>query len=422
MDRRSALITPRSVRAAQPDHVDQAIFTSIRSPVARGYRVVSASPGVSEDEQRELVQRAPSHANLTDPDDGAAAMAGFPMRTGRYAVLICRHAGPEPSGRGGWRVHTHAFLLPREVYGKLAFDPFRVEAFAHSRIEAGLRDPAVGAATSLAMPAHAGGRRSRTPAGPADEALPHALRLLEAGMSCDSFLVQGATDPGGLLAAILAALPAGLRFELSFSIGLKPSSQRAFRFVFGDPPPGEVERICEDQGYKLLTLGARTDPRPREASRSPFQPWIDWVGRQWRRGAIDDLVAVSDRLVSGCAPLELARTAALLDEIDHVGELSLEESQARLNACGDRETSSDIQRELLDRLKAALAERVQALTPAPAPESGAAQVEPTSGDASPAAAPADGTTPASQAPPVGPPPNRPPRSFTEPPPRPHIAD
>ncbi|MEW6253059.1 MAG: hypothetical protein AB1716_20665, partial [Planctomycetota bacterium] len=86
--------------------LDQAVFTSLRSRVARGYRIVAASAGLSEDERRELVQRAPSHGNLLDSSAAAAACAGWLLRSGRYCLLSVGHDGPEPSGRGGLRVVT----------------------------------------------------------------------------------------------------------------------------------------------------------------------------------------------------------------------------------------------------------------------------------------------------------------------------
>src|SRR5690606_38204025 len=85
--------------------LDRAVFTSIRSPMGSGYQVVAASAGVSADEKREITQRAPSHGNLCDNTPDAEALAAFVLRSQRHCVFLSRHAGAEPSGRGGYRIH-----------------------------------------------------------------------------------------------------------------------------------------------------------------------------------------------------------------------------------------------------------------------------------------------------------------------------
>ena len=43
---------------------DQAIFTSIRTPMGEGYRVIAASRGVRPNEKQSITRNSPSHDSL----------------------------------------------------------------------------------------------------------------------------------------------------------------------------------------------------------------------------------------------------------------------------------------------------------------------------------------------------------------------
>ena len=78
---------------------DQAIFTSVRSPMGEGYRVIAASKGVKPKEKQEITRNSPSHDALCisledDRHDGPLAAAFYPLETGRLAVSV-RHTSTE---------------------------------------------------------------------------------------------------------------------------------------------------------------------------------------------------------------------------------------------------------------------------------------------------------------------------------------
>ena len=79
---------------------DQAIFTSIFSPTGTGYRLVSASKGLLQDEKQCIIAHSPSHDGLCDPSPDAEGCCFYELPSGRYAIAHSRHAGVEQSGRG----------------------------------------------------------------------------------------------------------------------------------------------------------------------------------------------------------------------------------------------------------------------------------------------------------------------------------
>ncbi|RME37117.1 MAG: hypothetical protein D6788_10140, partial [Planctomycetota bacterium] len=90
---------------------DQAVFTSLRTPMGEGYRVVAASAGVRPEERRVITRVSPSHDSLCDDGreskERVRALACYPLPTGRLCIALSLPAGNEHTGRGGLRVYTH---------------------------------------------------------------------------------------------------------------------------------------------------------------------------------------------------------------------------------------------------------------------------------------------------------------------------
>ena len=105
---------------------DHTIFTSVRTPMGCGYRLIAASPGVTAEERTKITRWSPSHGNLCSDNPAAEGLASYLLSTGRRCVAWSRHAGPEPTGRGGLRIHTHAVLLTAEAYRQFACMPAAV--------------------------------------------------------------------------------------------------------------------------------------------------------------------------------------------------------------------------------------------------------------------------------------------------------
>ena len=108
MDHRAAVTAPPTPPRSGGRQVtcNQAIFTSIRSPMGEGYRVVAASPGLRPEEKIEITRRSPSHNSMTCASEDAVGLLAYALPTGRTCVCSCRHAGAEHTARGGQRVWT----------------------------------------------------------------------------------------------------------------------------------------------------------------------------------------------------------------------------------------------------------------------------------------------------------------------------
>jgi hypothetical protein len=284
--------------------IDQAIFTSIRSPLARGYRIVAASSGLTDEERRAITQRAPSHGNLSDAAAQASACAGFVLPSGRHCLLFSHHDGPEPSGRGGWRVHTHAFVLAPAVFARFAFDPLRFERHLLSQSAAVVAKlPASGLPRLNAPAVNFDLTAADDPLDASDRAaVGHAIA---ANMNERPSIVLGARSSRAVLNAVVAGLPACRRARVSFAYGLKLSTSRPFHLLFQDEPIAAVEQFARDQGYTVQLASA-----PVEDSGPALQAWLAFVDRHLTSGDLRSLATVTDPLTGDCPPARLAAIAA----------------------------------------------------------------------------------------------------------------
>ena len=103
---------------------DHAIFTSIRTPMGEGYRIVSASRGLRGDEKQAITRFSPSHEGLciaekpTTDVAGAEGVAFYPLPSGRLCVAASCRAGAEHTGRGGQRVYTYNVVFDTEDFSR----------------------------------------------------------------------------------------------------------------------------------------------------------------------------------------------------------------------------------------------------------------------------------------------------------------
>ncbi len=198
---------PRSVvggaaSAAGTVLAEQAVFTSIRSPWGRGYRIVAASAGISPDEKREIVQRAPSHQSLCDASPQGRGLASFAMQSGRRCVFLTQNAGVEHSARGDFRVHTHVLVLEPAAYRCLGCDPLAAAAAARAALgDAWLNDQPPPALARLTLDAHAGGEEAGPPVAPEAGDVESLLTILSWLLQGRRVLVHGAIlkNRGGVI-------------------------------------------------------------------------------------------------------------------------------------------------------------------------------------------------------------------------------
>lgn len=342
--------TETSVGAVE---VEQAIFTSIRSPMGQGYRLVAASGGIAADEKREIVQQAPSHGSLCDPLPAATGLASCRLSSGRRGIFISRNAGIEQTARGGCRVHTHVLVLEPGTFRHFKCDPLAVEAVARLASDTGSEQVPPAHLEPLrlfdkvteAVDLEPGVTPTRTDAD-------RAAYILSAVLAERRTLVVGVPMLREVLGLVLGATPVAVREELSLSYGLKFSPSRAFQLIFAEADRSEAELIVHDYEIDLF----RWDSSPPRVS-SPFAAWLRLARRCWVSGRADAISGLAGQLTRGCSADALKRIAALQTAIERLrtADLGLVDRLVREHA----QTTSDTEAHarLLDQFRAVAAAR-----------------------------------------------------------------
>lgn len=355
MDRRTVVDQPDPLSATI--QVEQAIFTSVRSPMGTGYRIVAASPGISADERKEITQCAPSHGSLCDPSPDAVGLASFELRSGRRGLFLVRNAGVEHTARGGCRVHTHVLATDSGGFEEFRCDPLAIGAAALPAISTELprHHPARLDPLSL-TPSNRPQDSARAPA-PAIADLDRLTLILSAILAGHRTLVLGVAEPAEALRLLLSAIPTAIRARLSLSCGIKFAPSRPFQLVFADADQHEVTRITRNHEIDLIQWDSASPP-----TESPFQPWLRFARRHWESGRTNELDLLSAKLTQDSTASALQQIVTLvtdLEQLEHAEAALLD--QLALKHAHDRPQSAAQARLLNDFRKAAEARR-EALT------------------------------------------------------------
>lgn len=305
---------------------EQAVFTSVRSPTGTGYRLIAASAGLTADEKREIVASAPSHGSLGDPSPTATAVASFPLSSGRCCVLLSRHAGAEPTGRGGLRVETHVLVLEPGAYQRFACDPLRVWAARDTAPVPPVPTrqssiPLLTLPCPLTKPDQCDRRaRPSGPTAPTDPATAERLAGILAAVLEQSRLVAVVPEPQAALACLLAATPAIVRARLSLSCGLGFAPARSFDLVLVDGLTADKRGLAEEHGLRVATWESVSLP-----AAGVFAAWLRFARDYWTAGRTTELDAAAAELIETAAPEALAQLAALRTDADRLARAPAEE-------------------------------------------------------------------------------------------------
>ncbi len=340
-------------------HAEQAVFTSIRSPMGEGYRIVAASRGISPDEKREIVPCAPSHGSLCDSSASATGLASFALSSGRRCIFLSRNGGAEHTGRGGCRVLTWVLVMEPEVFRRFRCDPFRVEAVALRETGGKLPETSPARMEPISLPAENdrwAAQSDQVGILPPKDDLEHVTHLLSAMLAQRRTLVVGAPAPRAILRVVLGATPAARRQWLSVSYGLKFSPARRYEFILADASPSEIERIVRDHEIDVVRWESLSPP-----ASSPFRTWLRFVRQRWEAGRIGEVDRLSAELTEDCSPMLLERIANLCEDIERVpaADRSLLRELTRRHL--DATPTADVQRRLLSEFRTATEARLVAL-------------------------------------------------------------
>jgi len=253
--------------------IEQAVFTSAETDRAAGYQLVAASAGLSEADARELAVWGPSHASLLNSGPESVSFNFHPLPSGAYCVSRTTPAGFEYSGRGAARVYTQCLIVPADVLGRFANNPFAVlrAASAAGFLEVHQRVP------DRLEPLRLVGRAAvvdsvlltQLASNPGPDRL---AALVKAALSSESLATAGDLATEHLVAGLINCLPPECRTEFSFSTGLKYSSRRPFRIVA--LPGDKREHRSMHQRYNLTLLDLAESLPPEFA---PIDGWARFI-------------------------------------------------------------------------------------------------------------------------------------------------
>lgn len=294
---------------------DQAVFTSIRTPMGEGYRIVASTRGLSPEEKQVITRNSPSHDGLCAGPAGsgggamfAHATAFYPLPTGRLCVALSYLAGVEHTGRGGHRVYTHNVIFPRADFPACGYNPFNV---LRGMITAGLDTPQLkppAALPNLELDVVAAPLHSWPP--PLDSAC--RCRLLEGLLHGQSFLVN--LDGSWLESteALLMGVPGPARADLSFDAGFKFSLGRIHRLHLLHDDTGAARARIAGQPIEYV------DPKSAAPTASVKGAWISFVDRHWASGDVGTLARRTSRDFTDVGPVGRERLGRLYTLIDGV--------------------------------------------------------------------------------------------------------
>ncbi len=360
--------------------IERALFTSIRSPMGAGYRIVAASPGISPSEKRAIIRGAPAHGSLCDPSPGETALAGFVLDSARRCIFLSSNRGTEHTARGGCRVHTHVLIMDPQAFRRFHCDPFEVEAAAlpqlgdtqeaapSPRIEPlALRWSSDGPASSgsgvrsAVSVAEADARPTQDDCARLDLVLAVVLEKLARGASGDapaglsagrSLLLVGSPRPRQILRWVLDATPAAMRERLSLSCGLRFSPTRRFEFVLTHASSNELGRIARDRELDVLHWDSLPAP-----ARRPFDGWLRFVRQAWESGRAGEVARLSAELTADCTSIVLEQIARISEDLERVRVADPPLLRELMHAYQDVAPATAVQKRLLDEFRVVARQR-----------------------------------------------------------------
>ncbi len=370
---------------------DQAIFTSIRTHMGEGYRIIAASRGLRADDKQAITRYCPSHeglcndspqaydrarscnaiepravapplvggvpraetriqrrrtiadAHLADPAPDPEAVAFYTLPSGRLCAAFSRFAGAEHTGRGGLRVYTHCAVFNEKDFERCGYNAFNV---IRAMVAAGLTSPMLKPTNPLPE------LQLSVNASP-DEAAGLALHpTLDAACRCR--VLQGLFDERSMIIDIedawlgstetlLLGLPGPMRSKVSFSAGARFSLGRDHRLHLLHDASGQARTRVAGQPIDFI------NPREPRHPDMPDSAWLTFVERRLSTGDTARLAKQTSRPFADVGPAGRERIGQLYNHIDDIPET---DTATLVALAVDHLQSQDsgVERELADEL------------------------------------------------------------------------
>ncbi len=317
---------------------DQAIFTSIRTPMGEGYRIIAASRGLRPDEKQAITRSSPSHESLCwSPAEeenlpGRLAAAFYALPTGRLCAALSQYAGEEHTGRGGHRVYTHNVIFDAADFPGASFNAFVV---LRAMVDAGLTEPKLKPPPTLPPLSLELGELPTENPFDLPETFPEAeippfdgcedgdedfwgalgtpwrRHVLEAILERHNVVVNLTERWTECAEALLLGVPGPLRVDISFSAGIKYSVGRRHTMSLIHDETGATQTRVSGRDVELV------DPTDaRQTPKETASHWLRFIERHWAK---QDLVGLSRRTSQAFAQVDAAgrdQIAQGFEEID----------------------------------------------------------------------------------------------------------
>jgi hypothetical protein len=346
----------RAVRPAEID-CDQAIFTSQKSPMGEGYRIVAASSGIRPDEKAEITRRSPSHGSLAGDSPQSEGMLAYPLPSGRYCVCHCRHDGVEHTARGGQRVRTHAAILDRKDFQKFDSNPLSVDqALARVPVEAARAfNPTMGRLHLKATELYTPPRHIANTTGPNT-----FLKVIRALIGEERCILASVPEARPTLQWALMMIPVSMRVKRSLSVGVKFSPMRNLTTTIIHHDLERVHQMVAGQAIQWRDVSVDSPVR-----QDLFVEWLSFVGRRADQGRLSEVSKLTNQMTELSTQIALSRIAKLALDRDAADTyerdvlVALQSEYAKFSARDELE--SKLTEDLRQFVKQRLADVEQAL-------------------------------------------------------------
>lgn len=293
---------------------EQAVYTSLKTRHQEGYQLAAHSPGITADLSKELEAWGPAHDSLLPGEATTTSVNFHPLASGDYCISQTVAAGEEYSGRVGPRVYTQMLVVPAELFGRFANNPFAVleAATASGQMPVYDHPPAQLEPVRLLGRASAVNqlRLAELAVDPGIDAL---VLLLSMAVESPALAIRSRAPLTRLVAGFFCLLPLAARLRFSFTTGLRYSARRVFRLMVLPEDTAEQRSLQRASGAALLDF-----------TRSQL-PSVDQLPSGWARLVRDLFRAGQGRLLPEL--LRLAQRgddgAMSLDDIAHCVEADL---------------------------------------------------------------------------------------------------
>ncbi len=341
--------------AAKPIEIecDQAIFTSQKSPMGEGYRIVAASPGIRPDEKAEITRRSPSHGALAGDSPQSEGMLAYPLPSGRYCVCHCKHDGVEHTARGGQRVRTHAAILDPKDFRKFDDNPFWVDqALSKVPVEAARSfNPTMGRLTLKSSDLYTPPRHLTAAPGP--EVF---LRVIRALLGDEPCILASVPETRPTLQWAVMMIPLSMRARRSYSVGVKFSLTRNLSTTILHHDLERVHQMVAGQKIQWRDLSVEQPVRQDLCSE-----WLAFIGRRADQGRLLEVGRLTHQMTELATQISLARAAKLSLDRDAADTWDREVLIELRNEYDKFAPRDDIESQLADDIRGFVEQRLAAV-------------------------------------------------------------